>query len=442
MSEKKGISRRTFFKAVGAAGASAALMSVPAGTLGVQKVEAAEGKPVQIDHRKYAVDKPTYEVVGELTKCNEMDIVFARNDYLKNFPERAKEYYARNPENEKWDRAIIEETPGLGNVGDPADLWMFRNEFGIVKHLGAEDIVDGKPSPKKVEMSPERAAEKIKGFAHHLGADLVTIGPLNQAWVYSHVGRTFYPDQQWGKPINLPHKYAISLGFKMDVDLIRTGPVVSELVEVGRAYAQAAFVAVQLAAYIRSLGYPARAHHLRNYQVLNVPIAVDSGMGELGRNGFLVTRELGNSLRLSTVTTDLPMALDKPVDIGVQDFCERCKICAEYCPSGAIPEGDKTVTRGVKKWQLDANKCYRYWNETGTDCGQCIAVCPWNKPSTWIHSAAGELAAKTGMAGSILVPMEKVFYGEYEPEQPPAWLEKPDLLYKEVNKKYQNANNK
>ena len=82
-----------------------------------------------------------------------------------------------------------------------------------------------------------------------------------------------------------------------------------------------ATIAVTLASYIRALGYGARAQVMPNYQVLTVPVAIDAGMGGLGRHGLMITKELGSALKLATVTTDLPMAFNQPRDIGVAEFC-------------------------------------------------------------------------------------------------------------------------
>ena len=148
-----------------------------------------------------------------------------------------------------------------------------------------------------------------------------------------------------------------------------------------------------------------------NYRVLPVPVAVDCGLGELSRAGFLLTREFGLGLRLGTVTTDLPLHHDGPVDVGVQSFCERCEICAAYCPSGAIPRGEKTEHNGLRKWKLDEENCYRYWSVVSTDCSICMTTCPWTKPSTWIHRALTSAAVLKGPHQSLMVAAEKLFYG-------------------------------
>ena len=49
----------------------------------------------------------------------------------------------------------------------------------------------------------------------------------------------------------------------------------------------------------------------------------------------------------------------KPVDIGVQDFCESCRLCETNCPAQAL-SAEKTVVRGYRKWPQDYNKCFGF----------------------------------------------------------------------------------
>ncbi len=209
--------------------------------------------------------------------------------------------------------------------------------------------MDGPPAPHRGDISAERATEKIKGFARFLGADLVRIGPLRPAFVYTHIGKTQGdPARRYGEPISLTHKHAVTIAIGLDPLLTKTAPTLPMAIGVMRAYNSLAMISTLLAGYIRSLGYPARAHIVSNYQILCVPVAIDAGMGELGRHGIMLTKELGSSLKMTTVTTDLPLVYDPPVDIGADEFCKECKICAESCPGAAIPFGAR---RSYAAWR-------------------------------------------------------------------------------------------
>jgi len=53
---------------------------------------------------------------------------------------------------------------------------------------------------------------------------------------------------------------------------------------------------------IANLGHEATANHLRHYTAILPPLAVDAGLGEIGRLGYLMTKEFGPRIRLSAVT--------------------------------------------------------------------------------------------------------------------------------------------
>lgn len=356
-----------------------------------------------------------------IQRFDERDNVFSRRD-LKPGKSEYKEYYRLHPD---WQEADdhFRSLPGLGAGIPDADMSMFSAHSWLMTNIGSPGIVDGKSAVKRVKISPEKATLKLKTFARRLGADLVGISLMNQAFAYSHRGRVFYPEEPYGSRIKVPHRFAISLGFMENPELIMTSPYHGEMMETGRVYNLSAVAAVVLAQYIRMLGYPARAHHFRNYQVLPVPLAVAAGLGELGRCGFLLTKQYGNCLRLSTVTADLPLECDKPVDIGVDDFCSMCRLCAEACPSDSIPLGDKTEVRGAYKWQMDAVSCITYWQKMGTDCGICIASCPWTQPDSWYHRIASDWASKSHLARMLLLWLYPVLYGKYRPRPLPEWLD-------------------
>jgi reductive dehalogenase len=392
----------------------------------------------------HEVERPTYEVVGPLERFDERDTVFAREALAPGSPEE-REYHARRSELVEIDRRLarfiqqkIDSPPEVPE--DPLNEAFYETTFGSVAPLAQPDAVDGPVDPYQVKVDPEEMSRRIKAIARYLGAYLVRIAPLNSAWVYTHRGvRPFFEDYRanlplftgvpegyqglkCGDPIEINHRYAISMAFPQNPRLMSTGPSLLGDFETGRVYADAALTAVELGKYIRALGYPARAHHLRNHGVLLVPVAVDAGLGELARCGYAITKELGANFRLCCVTTDLPLAVDKPVDLGVQDFCEKCLKCAENCPPRAIPLGDKVEVRGVRKWRVEAEKCLLYWGTQGASCAICQVVCPWSKPSTLPHKVVAEIATRVPAARRFLVKADDWVYGiKYAPAPLPDW---------------------
>jgi epoxyqueuosine reductase QueG len=154
-----------------------------------------------------------------------------------------------------------------------------------------------------------------------------------------------------------------------------------------------------------------------------VPVAVDAGLGELSRAGYLLNRDFGLNLRLSCVTTDMPLEHDPPVDLGIQDFCGKCLKCAVNCPAGAIPTGKKTVTRGVRKWQMDPEKCLLYWSRSGSACTICQVVCPWTKKPGPLHRTVSWMAVNLPWIRRMLVGGDDILFGKsVKPKSPPPWL--------------------
>lgn len=304
--------------------------------------------------------------------------------------------------------------------------------FGLPGALATESELEPAVSPNKFEIKDrDDMAFRIKEMGKSMGAYEIKIGPLNPNWLYANQGQNF--NEFWGEPVTTTHKTAISLAFPQRFEYMLDGSGLGGNYEVGWVYSLMAASAVLIAKAIASLGYSARAHHVSNYHLLQVPVAIDAGMGEMGRMGYIIHPEMGSNFRLVTVSTDLPLTYDKPIDFGLQEFCAECKICAEACPGGAIPSGDKAIATdnvkdgmhalgGIKKWFIDPIACQRFMGFNGTGCGICHTSCPWSKQDSWVHDVARTYATSGGAAGSVMAKLEKLFYGDYEESQAPDWL--------------------
>jgi len=373
-------------------------------------------------------------IVGEIKRVDEREQVFARNRTLPRGSEQYGKFYSEHPRWEKRDARRREKGGPLGVPGTidkpgegPGVAALFAS-FSIPQHLGASRIVQPQAHPhflheERISLSPEEGTNRVKGFVLHLGADLVGITEINRLWVYSRRGEIFWDNwDDWGKEIDVSHRYAIVFAMEMSREMVWAAPHTASTVESGAIYAKGAFIATEIASFIANLGYPATANHLRHYDTLLVPLAIDAGLGELGRLGYLVTKEFGPRVRLGCVTTDLPLIPDSPVDIGVEDFCRVCKKCALCCPSNSIPFDDPQEVNGTLRWNLNAETCFDYWGRIGTDCSLCMRVCPWSHPRTLPHRLITELVVKNKIARRIFSAMDDVFYGKKpKPSSAPKW---------------------
>ena len=233
--------------------------------------------------------------------------------------------------------------------------------------------------------------KKVKRAARFFGASLVGVCGLDHRWLYSQVSDDITGEHN---PLDLPEgvQSAVVMAVEMDYDLMQTAPTGGAAAATGLGYSTMAFLAGLLARFIRNLGY--QALPCGNDTALSIPLAVEAGLGELGRNGLLITKEFGPRVRLCKVFTDLALVPDEPRFFGVGEFCRVCQKCADDCPSRAITYGERTTEAlnistnpGVLKWPVNAEQCFKYWVANGLDCSICIRVCPFNQEAGWLHDA-------------------------------------------------------
>lgn len=356
------------------------------------------------------LSKPTPMVISGITeRVDERDTMFAREEYRPG-TETYEKYYAGHPQYKDPDDRLRRLPELLGPGGYYYNPERAQQIKAVFKTIQAQTTqVDGEVSAGKLKIDPLSITSEIKDLVLRMGADEVGIAELNKMFVYSHVGRGPEP---WGKPIELNHRSAIVFTLEMAYDSVQQAPDMPTTEETALQYLRAANISVSLARHIRNLGYPARAHISEsNYQIMLPPVAHDAGLGELSRMGYLISLKFGARIRLGAVTTDLPLIHDRPKVFGVQDFCAICLKCARNCPSAAIPHGGKTITRGVGKWQLNAEKCTRYWRVAGTDCGLCMKVCPFSHPPTFVHKIVRTGIKYSAFARRISTWGDEFFYG-------------------------------
>jgi len=184
-----------------------------------------------------------------------------------------------------------------------------------------------------------------------------------------------------------------------------------------------------MAAHIRSLGFSARAQTNADSDVLQIPLLMWAGLGELSRIGELVLNPyVGPRFKSVVLTTDMPLSVDRPIDFGLQYFCSNCQKCARECPCDAMPFGDKVMFNGYEMWKPDVDRCVRYriTNPKGSACGRCMKTCPLNKVPTLdgplVHRLGTWLGVNARWLKPLLVPVavyldDKLGYGRRNPHK-------------------------
>ncbi len=264
--------------------------------------------------------------------------------------------------------------------------------------------------------TPEQNSLDVKRAAKFLGADLVGICDFDERWVYTHnYSRATLREKPMDLPEGLPH--VVVIANSMDIDTINTVPSALSGAAVGQGYSRDIIALLSLTAYIRNLGY--QAYGSLNDTALSVPLGVQAGLGECGRHGMLITPEFGPRIRIAKIFTDLPLVADQPMSFGVRRFCDACRRCSKGCPPKAIPNGPQeqdgptiSTLKGVKKWTVDPEKCFKFWAAQGTDCSICIRVCPYNKDFSKPLNRLGRRLAGTRLRGLLVWLDERLGYGK------------------------------
>jgi epoxyqueuosine reductase len=305
----------------------------------------------------------------------------------------------------KWFKSMFTQGLGVrGTEGYRAKDYALRNAAWVGANLLIERNLKNErhdgflddltayapPAKDKVEIDdPAEMTAELKQAARIFGADLVGVTATDLRW---HHNKGFNAKTMAEKDLTdvseLPH--CIVIGTEMPGKVIQTFPSALAGAAAGFGYSKDGLALMSIAQFIRNMGY--RAVASLNDTAQCIPYAIQAGLGEYGRHGLVVTKEYGPRLRFGKIWTDLPLEHDGPVKFGVKEFCDICNRCAEACPPQAIPHGEpdgafhnSSNMVGVTKWNVDGEKCFKFWANQGTECGICIRVCPYNKlPETWL----------------------------------------------------------
>jgi epoxyqueuosine reductase QueG len=220
-------------------------------------------------------------------------------------------------------------------------------------------------------MGPDKRLKgELKTFSLSLGARLFGVADT----------RSIKKEFNFSDEILKDLDYAISIGVRLsDVILeeIKDSPTKLYYHHYRQVNLVLDQMALKVSNFIQSKGYktlPVPASQIIDWQkqkghLSHKKIGELAGLGFIGRNNLLVNPEIGSRFRLVSILTDIPLEIDKPLDLT----CGDCRLCISVCPASAIKE---------KKEDFDHVKCYEKLKEFRDKrvvdqfiCGVCVKAC-------------------------------------------------------------------
>lgn len=265
------------------------------------------------------------------------------------------------------------------------------------------------------ELAPREKAllkQKIKRLAARLGVNLVGFASVERWEEAGEVDRPYWPQTIWPWA-----KTVIVMAVQIFPSMIETTPsvVYSELYNTtNRMLDEDAW---RVASFLNEAGF--RAHFFPRDCYGDISVLVKkpeaafshvfagkyAGLGTIGVNHTLLTKEYGPRIRLVSVITDAPLAPDKMQE---KELCIRCGLCMKNCPTKAF-----TPRRDRIQADMDKRRCALYHqqlkNEFRYPCGRCVAVCPIgeDKKRYGSQSVSAEGAAHCRNFGSLNAVRER-----------------------------------
>lgn len=214
--------------------------------------------------------------------------------------------------------------------------------------------------------------------AKELGMNIVGFAPVDRWEKYKETGVDYYPQNIWPGV-----ETVIVFGVQIYLPMLETTPsvVYSELYNTtNRILDETAY---KIANYLNTLGHKAFFFPRDCYGDISVlvkkPAAAFSqvlagkyaGLGTIGYNHTLITKEFGPRVRLVSVLTS---AIIPPDTVLKKDLCIKCEMCKKCCPTSSLKTTENLVA------DMDKKKCAEYHAKLKSaycyPCGVCIKVCP------------------------------------------------------------------
>lgn len=188
--------------------------------------------------------------------------------------------------------------------------------------------------------------------------------------------------------------FAISIAVKIPKEVIqgiKNGPTIEYYNQYKILNKKLDNIALFCEEYLKLIGYKAfaqtveRVKEFGNYRTIlpHKTVATRAGLGWIGKNALLITKEYGSAIRITSIITNAPLECGEPI---IESRCGQCLNCTISCPGKAIlgKLWNVNLDRDEFFSPLDCRKAARKIAKERIDkeitlCGKCIEVCPYTK---------------------------------------------------------------
>lgn len=241
--------------------------------------------------------------------------------------------------------------------------------------------------------------QEIESMLYENGASIVGFAKIDNLYNAVDLQGPRSEDSET-EPFEIPtYPIGISIIVSYPKEVIRNiknVPTMEYYNEYHRLNEKADDLAIMCADYIKEKGfnaYPQTSSSIKEFGIFRTimphkTVAVNAGLGWIGKSALFITEKYGSAVRLTSVLTDAPLQYNNEI---IQSRCKDCMLCTNACPGKAIsgrnwsPEIDRDEFFDAMACRIKAREISaKTLNKTITLCGKCIEVCPYTRK--YIHS--------------------------------------------------------
>ncbi|WP_414469941.1 4Fe-4S binding protein [Methanobacterium sp. ACI-7] len=219
-------------------------------------------------------------------------------------------------------------------------------------------------NPDKPEfIASSNYLEEFEKYAHSLGV--------------KSIGYTQLTPELLIKDKFIQYSPTIVLTMELDKRITETEPGKEAYRLNSSFYREFGEITYKLSDYLRKNGFATEVAHPFEGNVNYSLLGQYAGLGYIGKDGLLITPELGPRQKISAIfvsIVNLPLKDKEDNEHSwIPNYCDKCGKCVKACPESALIE--RKTCFGGKEIEFKPNQCIGCVQ----GCAYCIRACPFDE---------------------------------------------------------------